>query len=142
MCRIVTFLISLLVPHFAFGLLNSISISGNPQTLVINTAIAGSDPTSVTDTSTTYSWGTLLGTKIIGKINSNMPSGVTLKVKLDSSEGSSQGFVTMTTTNTTLVSSLPILNEGNGLTISYQLSATKNAAPVTNATRTLTLTIQ
>ncbi|MCK4245911.1 hypothetical protein KAX14_01595, partial [Candidatus Bipolaricaulota bacterium] len=34
--------------------INELTVSGSPEPLIINTATAGSEPTSVTDASTTY----------------------------------------------------------------------------------------
>lgn len=122
----------------------AISISGNPPTLVISAATAGQQPTAVTNATTTYSVTALLITRtVLGSINANMPTGTTLRVQLQPPLGaSSVGNIAMTTTNATLVTGIPALTLLNNLTITYTFSATAAAAPVTNGTRTLTLTIQ
>src|SRR5579884_1341018 len=84
----------------------SLSVSGNPNPLTITTAVAGSNPNSVTDATTTYtvsipSWGST--SRITGQLSSNMPAGVTLKIHLASSGGVSAGTVTLTTTAKNLV---------------------------------------
>jgi hypothetical protein len=132
----------------SFSILHSdtLSISANPATLTISTAIAGQQPTAVTNTSTTYSFSSLsLVTRTItGKISAAMPSNVTLHVQLANPGGgaTSTGLVAMTTTAQNLVTGIPILGSGTGVTITYQLSATVSAAIVTGGTKTLTLTLQ
>ncbi len=123
---------------------NSITISGNPSGLSITTAVAGQPPTAVQNNSTTYGVTTTASNvSVLGKINSAMPTGVTLKVQLAApSRATSAGLVTMTKTNQTLVSGIPNATSVSGLTVTYELSATSQAAKVSNATKTLTLTIQ
>ncbi len=131
-------------PYSLIGLLDSLAVSGNPSTLTINTAIAGQQPTSATDSSTTYSVSTLsLVRSISGALNASMPSGLTLKVTLAAPMGgTSQGAVTLTTTSKTLVSNVTVLALQSGIGITYTLSATVNAAKVTNSSKVLTLTLQ
>lgn len=122
----------------------SITISGNPPPLVVSTATAGAQPTTVTNATTTYGVSALGATRtVVGKINTNMPTGVTLRVQLQApTSATSAGSVAMTTTNRSLVTGITALTSTSGLTITYRLSATVAAAPIANATRTLTLTIQ
>ena len=142
--RCLTFALLMLMPLSAQALLDTLTISGNPAPMTINTATAGSQPNTVTNNSTSYSILTLLGgQRITGQLSANMPSNTTLRVQLQAPPlgAVSQGLVTMTTTPTNLVTSIGILALTTGLTITYQFSATVNAAPVTNATVTLTLTL-
>lgn len=131
---------SLSLPLFS----NSITDSGNPAALVINTATAGQNPNSVTNTSTTYSISTTTTIRrITGRINSNMPANTTLQISLVAPTGAtSLGLVTMTKTTTNLVTGIPINTLASGRTITYTFSATASAATVTNATRTVTFTLQ
>ena len=133
-------LLLLLVP---FSMDSSISLSGNPLPMTINTATAGSQPNSVTDTSTTYSVLSLVTATIVGSLNAALPTGVSLTVTLaPPALATSAGPVIMTTTNQTLVSGIVVLVTITGLQITYKLSATVHAAPVTNATALVTFTIQ
>jgi hypothetical protein len=120
-----------------------ISISGNPSTLTINSATAGSQPNNATNSSTTYSITTVAsGTTITGKLNANMPAGLTLKVQLQAPTGAtSVGAVAMTTTAANLITGIGIIALQTGLTITYTLSATVAAAPVASSSVVLTLTI-
>lgn len=122
---------------------SAITLSGSPGALTINAAIAGSNPTSVTDATTTYSISTTSTLRTIkGKINTTMPTGVTLQVRLTAPSGAvSQGFVSMSTTSRNLVTNITALVLVSGLSVTYQLSATVAAAKVTGVTRTLTLTV-
>lgn len=136
------FLLLLLLPIY-LNAVNSITISGNPSAMSITTAVAGSAPTSVQNTATTYGVTTTASAKIIGKISSNTPTGVTLSVQLQAPTGAtSAGLVSMTTTNKNLVTAIPTGISMTGLQITYQLSATSRAAPASNVSRTLTLTVQ
>ncbi len=127
---------------YTIGSIDAISVSGNPGPLNITTAVAGSAPTSVSDTSTTYAFTTNnTARKITGALATAMPSGVTLTVALAApSTGTSAGPVTMTTTAASLVTGIANLAQ-SGLTITYTLSATVSAAQVTAATNTITYTI-
>lgn len=123
---------------------NSITISGSPALMSITTATAGSAPTAVQNTSTTYGITTdVANAKITGKINTNTPTGVTLSVRLATPTGATTaGLVSMNTTNKNLITAIPINTSVSGLQITYQLSATSKAVPASNVSRTLTLTIQ
>lgn len=123
---------------------NSITISGSPALMSITTATAGSAPTFVQDTSTTYGITTdVANAKITGKINSNAPTGVTISVRLATPTGATTaGLVSMNTTNKNLITAIPINTSTSGLQITYRLSATSKAVPASNVSRTLTLTIQ
>lgn len=129
--------------HSLYSLLDSIAITGNPAPFTINSAVAGSQPAAITDTSTTYSASTLLASRrITGALASNMPSGITLQVMLAAPTGAtSQGLVTMTTASANLVTNLNLAVLTSGLQITYSFSATVAAAQVTAATNTLTYTI-
>lgn len=130
------------VPSFAYT--DTFTLSGNPPTLTINSANAGSQPNNATNSSTTYSLSTTNSvTKITGRINSNMATGLTLRVSLAAPTGAtSAGAVTMNTSAKNLVTGIPRNTISSGRTITYTLSATVSATKVTNQTKTLTLTLQ
>lgn len=121
----------------------SLSVSNNPYPLTISTAVAGSNPASVSDASTTYTVSIPSNgstSRITGQLNANMPAGVTLTIHLASSNGVSAGTVTLTTTTTNLVTSIPKkTTETSGIT--YTLSATVAAGVITSTSRILTLTV-
>lgn len=122
---------------------DTLTISGNPGTLIIDTATAGSAPDSVSDSTTSYSVSTTTRRTLTGKINSALPTGVTLQVSCEvPSGGTSSGLQKMGTTAKTLGTKINSATVVSGLTITYQLSATVSAAPVSNQTRTFTLTVQ
>ena len=130
---------------FEVQAVNEIVVSGNPAAMTVITATAGSDPDSVTDSSTTYSISTNQSSKkITGQVTSggNMPANVTLEVSLAAPAGSSSaGYVTLNSTGASnLVTAISSLAESNK-TITYRLSATVNAGAVASDTRVVTFTL-
>jgi hypothetical protein len=121
----------------------TISVSGSPSALRITTAAAGSPPTAVSNSATTYSvTNVLLPRKITAKLNSDMPVGVTLTITLAAPPGAtSLGAVTLTTTAQDVVQNIGLGTFSN-LAITYQLSATTAAGVVASASKTVTLTVQ
>jgi len=126
----------------------TINVSGNPSTVVINTAAPGSNPTGVTDASTTYTItvtfrGAMAGkhAKITAQLNQNMPAGTTLTATLASpAGGTSLGPVNLSTVPQTLVNGIASANaQTQGIT--YTLSATPAAGVVSPASRTVTFTV-
>lgn len=120
--------------------INQIAVTGTPS-LVINTAVAGSGPTSATSTGSTWAVTTnQTGAKITASINSNMTAGLTLSATLGAPTGAtSAGAKSLSTTAVDLVTGITKLAE-SGLAITYTLDATA-AAGVTSGTRTVTYTI-
>ncbi len=124
------------------GAINSLAVSGNPGALSITSAIAGSDPTPVTNATTTYAYSTN-GTnkKITGALNQNMEAGLTMEVQLAApTGGSSAGYVSMSTTSQPLATGITKRNE-TGKTITYRFNATVAAGVVPLIQKTLTLTL-
>jgi hypothetical protein len=122
---------------------NSIAVSGNPANLIIDTAVAGSAPTSVSDSSTTYSITTNgSGKKITGAVDSNMPAGTTLQVTLAApTGGTSNSSIPLTSVASELVTGISKKAQ-TGLGITYTFSATVNADPMASTgTKTVTFTI-
>jgi hypothetical protein len=120
-----------------------IATSGSPGSLTITTAVAGSDPTSVTNSSTTYTLTKVKSNnpqKITAQIGSNMPANVTLSITLavGAGLGTSVGPVNLDITARNVVTNIT----GNYTAgITYQLSATPAAGVITTQTRVVTLTI-
>lgn len=128
---------------FQVSSINELSVSGDPGALDVNAAVAGSQPTEVSDNSTTYAITTNGSTmKLTGAIDSAMPSGVTLKANLaaPTASGTSAGDVSLSTTAADLVTSITQVAEGS-LSITYKLDATVAAGVVASSTKTVTLTL-
>jgi len=122
--------------------INEISVSGNPGALIVSAATAGSQPTAVTDATTTYAITTNGSAKrITGVLNTVMGTGLSLKVTLTApSTGTSAGQVTLTAGALSLVTAIGAVAE-SGIAISYEFSATAAAGVVSSATKTVTLTV-
>jgi hypothetical protein len=127
---------------FEVRAINQMSVSGNPGSLVVSTATAGSAPTDATDATTTWAVTTnQTGTKVTAAIDLAMPSGVTLKVNLGAPTGAtSAGSVSLGTTAVDLVTGITKLN-ASAKTVTYTLSATAGAGVVASASRTVTYTV-
>jgi hypothetical protein len=127
---------------FAVSAINEISVSGNPGAMTVSAATAGSAPTAVSNSSTTYAVTTNeTGRKITAEIDEAMPSGVTLTVALAApTDASSAGVVTLGTVAQDAVTGISTLNE-SGKAITYGLSATSAAGVQSSDTRTVTFTI-
>lgn len=125
---------------FQVDAINQIAFTGSPS-LVINTAAAGSDPSTV---STTASWAVTTNqtnAKITASIGSAMPAGVTLSANLTApTGGSSAGSLALSTTSVDLVTSITKVAQGS-LSVGYSLAATAAAGVVSSTTRTVTYTI-
>jgi hypothetical protein len=122
--------------------INELSVSGNPAAMNVNAATAGSQPTQVTNSATTYAVTTNQSArKITGKLDSVMPDSVTLKINLTApTGGTSLGDVTLTASDQDLVTGVSQLAEAS-LGITYKLSATVAAGVVSSTSRTVTLTL-
>jgi hypothetical protein len=121
----------------------TLTVSGSPAAMVINTAVAGFTPTDDTDAATTYSVKTANKTpiKITGRLNSPMPPGVTLTVNLAPTTGAtSNGTVTLDATARDLVGNITH-NNVRTAAITYVMSATPAAGVVAPQSRTVTFTI-
>lgn len=126
----------------AWGQPPRLTVSGNPALMRINTAVAGSQPTSVTNAVTTYNVrvGKTDNKKITARLNTNMPAGVTLTVTLAPPPGAtSLGAITLTTTEQDAV--VDITNVNVTQSITYQLTANVTAGVIPSSTRTVTLTL-
>ncbi|HEY5060149.1 MAG TPA: hypothetical protein VII52_01375 [Gemmatimonadaceae bacterium] len=126
---------------FQVDAINQISVAGSVS-LDINSAIAGSAPTSVA--SSVSSWAVTTnqtGAKITGSLAVAMPAGVTLSANLAPAPGAtSAGLKALTTTAVDLVTTITKLN-ASGLGLTYQLDATAAAGVVTSSSRVVTYTI-
>jgi hypothetical protein len=126
------------------SLAQTLTVSGSPANLVINTAIAGQPPTSDNDVTTTYTvkaQNKNTPIKITARLNAIMPPGVTLTVNMVAPTGAtSDGTVTLDATARELVGNITNTNaQTKGIT--YTLSATAAAGVVAPQSRTVTLTV-
>jgi hypothetical protein len=125
---------------FQVDAINQISFSGSPS-LVINTATAGSAPTSATAGATWAVTTNQTGAKITASIGSAMPSGLTLQVNLSAPAGAtSAGAQTLSTTAVDVVTSITKLAQ-TAIGVNYSLAATAAAGVVSSTSRTVTYTI-
>ena len=113
---------------------NVAHVAGTAQasaSVTVSSATAGSAPTAATDTSLTYAITTnTTGAKITGKINSAMPSGLTLSANLTApTGGSANSDVALGTSDSDLVTGITKLNE-SALPIEIKLAATSAAGAV------------
>ncbi len=123
--------------------INEISVSGDPAALVVNTATAGLQPNPVTDATTTYAITTNESNKkITGVLDSNMPTGLTLRVTLVAPTiGTTAGTVPLTAVAANLVTAISTVADNLGNTITYELDALVTAGVVPSAVKTVTFTI-
>ena len=121
--------------------INQVAVTGTPS-LLINAAVAGSAPTSVTSASNSWAVTTNQSTaKITASIASAMPSGLTLSAQLGAPSGAtSTGLKALGTSAVDMVTGITKVN-ASGLSLSYQLDATAAAGVVASATRVVTYTI-
>src|SRR5207244_11248015 len=121
--------------------INQVGVIGAPV-LVINAAVAGNAPTSVTSASSTWAVTTNQSTaKITASINVAMPTGVTLSANLSPCAGAtSAGLKPLGTGATDMVTNVTKVAQA-GMTITFQLDATSAAGVIANTSRVVTYTI-
>jgi hypothetical protein len=126
---------------FQVTAINQIAVTGAPS-LVINTAVAGSAPTSVTSAANTWSVTTNQSTaSITASIASAMPAGLTLSANLTAPAGAtSTGLTALGAVAVNVVTGITKLNSA-ALGLTYQLDATAAAGVVSSSTRVVTYTI-
>jgi hypothetical protein len=127
---------------FQVTAINQISITGAAPTLIVNSAVAGSAPSTASSAGITWAVTTnQTGAKINASIPSNMPAGLTLSAALGAPAGAtSTGTQSLTTTAVDLVTGITKLN-ATGLSLTYSLDATTAAGVVASGTRVVTFTI-
>ncbi len=121
---------------------NQISVSGSPGTMTITTAVPGSQPTSVTNTATTWSVQTNAATHTVTAVlSSALATGITLSLNMSPPPGGvSQGTIALSTTSQTMVTNVQANStQTQGLT--YTLAANVSAGVITLASTVVTLTL-
>ena len=125
---------------FQVDAINQIAFTGSPS-LVINTATAGSAPTSATAGATWAVTTNQTAAKITASIASVMPAGLTLQVNLSApAGGTSAGAQTLGTTAVDVVTGITKLAQ-SAISVNYSLAATAAAGVVSSTSRTVTYTI-
>jgi hypothetical protein len=126
---------------FQVTAINQVAVTGTPS-LVINTATAGSAPTSATSSGNTWSVTTnQTGASITASIPTAMPAGLTLSANLTAPAGAtSTGLTALGVTAVNVVTGITKLS-APGLALVYQLDATPAAGVVVSSTRVVTYTI-
>jgi hypothetical protein len=120
-----------------------LSVTGNPNPLMINDAVPGSSLLSVSDENTKYSLTTNLDNmKIVASINDRMPTGTKLLVKLSSSKASSTGLVDLSgaLSPVDVVTGLSKASDMNQ-SISYTFAANSDVYDIPTQTRVVTFTL-
>ena len=123
--------------------ITKISVTGDPNPLIINDAVAGSNLTSVSDANTKYSLTTNLDNmKIVASISDKMPVGTRLTVNLSSSRGESAGTVDLSSAvnPVDVVTGISRCSEVNQ-SINYTFAANAEVSQIPTQTRTITLTL-
>jgi hypothetical protein len=122
--------------------ISQLSVSDNPEALVIYYLDEYGDLVPATDNSTTYDiWTNGSSARITGEIDEAMPSYTTLEINLEApSSGNSVGQVALTTSPQSLVTGISKLS-GTELEIGYEFSASIQAGRISEDYRTVTLTI-
>ena len=123
----------------------TLSVTGAPTLLRINSAVAGSQPVAVSTSGGNYTVTTPTANKqyaVTAQLNANMPTGTTLTITLAAlGQGSvSLGAVALDVTARNVVTGIK-KNTNATQSITYQFSATAAAGVVPLSSRTVTLTI-
>ena len=121
--------------------INEINISTSDVNLTINAPTAGSQPSEVSDSSTTLAYSTNeTGQKITAQLDTDLASGLTLFVNATSTSGTSAGDVMLEPLPVNVITGLSNVSE-SGETITYTLIPDMNAAHTTGTTYIVTYTI-
>ena len=123
--------------------ITKIAVNGNPGALYITDTGHGSDVLSVSDNQSKYSMMTNLDNmKIVASINSPMPAGTHLMMKLESSKGLSNGFVDVSSAMSP-VEVVSGVGKGSDLdqTITYTFAANASVGQMNADARVVTLTL-
>ena len=122
----------------------TLAVSGNPGLLRVSTAVAGSEPVAMSNSSTTYTVTTPNANRqyrITARLSAPMPVGITLTGSFAAPPGAtSLGPVALDAIDRDVVLNIPRrTNATQGIT--YSLLATVAGGVIPNSSRTVTLTI-
>ena len=122
----------------------TLTVSGNPGLLRVSSAVAGSEPTPVSNSATTYTVTTPNPNrtyKLTARLNAPMPVGIVLTGSFAAPPGAtSLGAVSLDNTDRDVVTGIPRQTNAT-LTITYQLSPTAAGGVQLPSPRTVTLTL-
>jgi hypothetical protein len=122
----------------------TLAVSGNPGLLHVTSAVAGSQPIAVSNSSTTYTVTTGNPNRffnLTARLNAPMPPGVTFTGTFAAPPGAtSLGAIALDATARNVVTNIPRRTDAT-LGITYSLSALVTAGVVPNGSRTITLTL-
>jgi len=123
--------------NLAVSSIYKIAVSGSPADMIITDAVPGSDPTPVTNSTTTYSitHNDADGAKITASLAPALAAGYTLTIAL--------GGNTAKDISTAAQDAVGNVARGasTGNTIAYNFSATAAAGPLASVSETVTLTV-
>lgn len=136
-----TWILLLLLAQPLSAQVSSLTLSGDPQAMVISTAVAGFGPDPAGDEGTTYSLTATEPSRIEVQLDAPLPPGVTLQLQLEPPPGAiGAGAIELNTAPQVLINSIPA-GTYTGLGIRYQLTATVGAGVVPLSSRTVTFTL-
>lgn len=122
----------------------TIAVSGNPGLLRVSTAVPGSEPVAVSNSSTNYTVTTQNPNrphKVVAQLNAAMPTGLTLSAEFDPPPGAvSLGPIGLDMTARDVVTGIP-RNTNSTQLITWTLTASVLAGVVPPTSRIVTLTI-
>jgi len=122
----------------------TLSVSGSPSLLRVSTAVAGSEPTPVNNSATTYTVTTPNAQrtyKITARLSTPMPTGITVTATFAAPAGAtSLGAVALTNVDQDVVISIPKSTDAT-LNITYTLSPSSSGGVIALNSRTVTLTL-
>jgi hypothetical protein len=120
--------------------INELVVTGDPA-MTINAAVAGSGPTSATNSATTYAITTNQNRKLTAVLSSAMPGNTTLHVTLTApTGGTAVNNVQLSDSPADVLSAIAPVAE-SGLQIAYTFAASVAAGTVASTTRAVTFTI-
>ena len=135
---------ALLLARSATAAAQTIAISGSPASFRVTTAVAGSNPQPLSNSTTTYTVTTANPNhtyKVTAQLNANMPTGTTLSATFAAPPGAtSSGAVALDITARDVVTAIP-RNSNSTQGITYTFAATAAAGVIPSTSRTVTLTI-
>jgi hypothetical protein len=130
------------VVNFTVASFQQITVGAGPIALDINAWTGADDNLTPVNGASTYSLLQNVGvSRITAQVNTDMPPGTTLEVRLtpSSSKGSSAGYQFLTPTAVDVVTGIPP-GADNARAIDYRFSANASAGPI-SGNRTVTYTL-
>lgn len=112
--------------------INEISLSQPSVDLIVTASEAGLLPEKVVDATTTMAYSTNeTNRKITAQLDKALPDGIFMLLEVTSTSGTSAGEVPLTINPVDIITGISNVAE-SGETVTYQVNADMNAAPVTD----------